>query len=375
MAKRPLEGLLVLALEQAVAAPYCTSRLADAGARVIKIERKEGDFARGYDTAAKGGSSYFVWLNRGKESLAADIKDPKDAALLHAILSKADVFVQNLAPGAAARLGLDAESLRARYPRLIVATITGYGEEGPYAQMKAYDLLVQAEAGLCSVTGTPEAPGRVGVSVCDIAAGVYTYMGILEALIERDRSGQGQDISVSLFDGMAEWMTVPLIHEVYGQGSPPRVGLNHPSIAPYGAYPAGPEHTVLISIQNEREWQRFAAEVLQAPTLADDPRFSDNTRRVSNRPVLDEIIRSVFLTQGRETVIRSLAAAKIAYGELNGTRELRQHPQLRLETVGTSNGPISIVAPPTLFNGNRRRLGPVPDIGQHSDAIRSEFQG
>jgi len=370
---KPLKGIAVLSLEQAVAAPYCTSRMADAGARVIKIERAAGDFARQYDTVAKGASSYFVWLNRGKESLVADIKDPADQALLHAILAKTDVFVQNLAPGAAARAGLDAESLRLRYPKLIVATISGYGETGPYAEMKAYDLLVQAETGLCSVTGTPDGPGRVGVSVCDIAAGCYTYMAVLEALIERSSTGVGKSISVSLFDGMAEWMTVPLLHELYGSGGPARVGLNHPSIAPYGAYPAGPANSVLISIQNEREWARFAASVLCREDLLDDERFQSNTQRVANRGSLDRIIREVLLALDRDVVIDRLSAAKIAYGLLNGTRELGAHPQLSLATVETPNGPVSLPSPPAVFDGKRRELGAVPSLGCQSEPIRREF--
>ena len=255
--------------------------------------------------------------------------------------------------------GLDAESLRKRYPKLIVATISGYGETGPYAKMKAYDLLVQAETGLCSVTGTPDGPGRVGVSVCDIAAGCYTYMAILEALIERSTTGIGKSVSISLFDGMAEWMTVPLLHELYGDGGPARVGLNHPSIAPYGVYPAGPDHSVLLSIQNEREWGRFATSVLGRKDLLDDERFQSNTQRVANRKQLDQIICDVFSALDREAVIDRLSAAEIAYGLLNGTRELIAHPQLSMTTVETPNGPVSLPSPPGIFDGERRCLGAV----------------
>ena len=277
-AMRPLDGLLAVSMEQAVAAPYCSSRLADAGARVIKIEREGGDFARNYDNFASGESAYFVWLNRGKESLTADIKDPDDRALLYRILDRADVFIQNLAPGAAARAGFASADLRARNPRLITVDISGYGADGAYAGMKAYDLLVQAESGLCSVTGGPEGPGRVGVSVCDIACGMYSYMAVLEAAIARASTGRGCAIETSLFAGMADWMTVPLLHwEADGRG-PPRVGLAHPSIHPYGAYPTRDGAPILIAIQNEREFARLCAEVLERPELPADPRLREQHR-------------------------------------------------------------------------------------------------
>ena len=284
---KPLDGVLVVSLEQAVAAPYCSSRLADAGARVIKIERSEGDFARGYDSVVHGESAYFVWLNRGKESLVLNIKDEADAELLQNILSKSDVFIQNLAPGAAARAGLGSDELRAKYPRIITVDISGYGEEGPYADMKAYDLLVQAETGLSSVTGRPEGPGRVGVSACDISCGMYSYMAVLEALIERDQKGEGSAIRTSLFEGMADWMNVPLLTYDYSNKIPPRVGLNHPSIAPYGAYPTQDGGEILISIQNEREFVRLASEVLQRPDMPEDKKFRSNEARCANRPALD----------------------------------------------------------------------------------------
>ena len=371
---RPLEGLLVVALEQAVAAPYCSSRLADAGARVIKIERAEGDFARGYDRVVHGESAYFVWLNRGKESIVLDIKDPADSALLTAMVAEADVFIQNLAPGAAGRAGFGSAELRARHPGLVTVDISGYGDSGPYAEMKAYDLLVQAETGLAGITGAPQEPGRVGVSVCDIAAGMYAHQAVLEALIARGRGGQGRAIAVSLFDGMADWMTVPLLHQVYGGRAPTRVGLNHPSVSPYGAYACGDGSAVLISIQNEREWTRFCAEVLDQPALAEDPRFRDNTARVENRPDLNREIDAVFSTRDRAAVIAGLRAARIAYGSLNTVADLADHPQLRRAVVDSPSGPVDLVAPPPrVADDGGARLGPVPGLGEHGEALRREF--
>ena len=371
---RPLEGLLVIALEQAVAAPYCSSRLADAGARVIKIERAEGDFARGYDRVVHGESAYFVWLNRGKESIVLDIKDPADNALLTAMVAEADVFIQNLAPGAAGRAGFGGAALRARHPGLVTVDISGYGDSGPYAEMKAYDLLVQAETGLTGITGAPQEPGRVGVSVCDIAAGMYAHQAVLEALIARGRDGRGRAIAVSLFDGMADWMTVPLLHQVYGGRAPTRVGLNHPSVSPYGAYACGDGGTVLISIQNEREWTRFCAEVLDQPALAEDPRFRDNTARVENRPDLNREIDAVFSTRDRAAVIAGLRAARIAYGSLNSVADLADHPQLRRAVVDSPSGPVDLVAPPPrVADDGGARLGPVPGLGEHGEALRREF--
>jgi crotonobetainyl-CoA:carnitine CoA-transferase CaiB-like acyl-CoA transferase len=301
---KALEGIVVVALEQAVAAPYCTSRLADAGARVIKIERPEGDFARGYDHVARGESAYFVWLNRGKESIVLDLK--REGQLLERMIAKADVFVQNLAPGAAGRAGFGSEALRSRYPRLITCDISGYGEDGPYRDMKAYDLLVQCETGLASITGAPERPGRVGVSVADIACGMYAHAAILQALFERERTGKGNGVAVSLFDAIADWMTVPLLHHDYGGRAPERVGLNHPSIAPYGVYKTGDGGEVVISIQNEREWVILCTEVFGKPEMAVDARFNSNPARVANRPALDEIIASVFARRCRRAA-QSLA--------------------------------------------------------------------
>ena len=368
-----LEGVLVVALEQAVAAPYCTSRLADGGARVIKIERPEGDFARGYDHVAKGESAYFVWLNRGKESLVLDIKAAADQALLHRILAKADVFIQNLLPGAAARAGFGEEELRARYPRLITCDISGYGEEGPYAEMKAYDLLVQAESGLCAVTGRPEGPGRVGVSVCDIAAGMYAHMAILEALLARARTGKGEAVKVSLFDSLADWMTVPLLHYEYGGKAPARVGLNHPSIAPYGAYAAADGSLVIISIQNEREWARLCAEVLGDAGLASHPDFCDNPTRVKNRPALDQRVAAVFGSLPRAALVERLRKAGIAYGAVNSVADFAAHPQLRRRPVPTPHGEVRLVAPPARGLNETERYRAVPAVGEHSNRIREEF--
>jgi crotonobetainyl-CoA:carnitine CoA-transferase CaiB-like acyl-CoA transferase len=368
---KPLSGLLAVSLEQAVAAPYCSAKLADAGARVIKLERPEGDFARRYDKQVKGLSAYFVWLNRGKESLALDIKAPDDAALLHRILAKADVFIQNLAPGAAARAGFGAETLRAKHPRLITCDISGYGEEGPYRDMKAYDLLVQAESGLAAVTGGPEAPGRVGVSVCDIAAGLVAYSAILEALHERTRTGRGGAIAVSLFDVMADWMSVPLLQYLYGGAAPQRVGMNHPSIAPYGAYPTRGE-PIVISIQNEREWQAFCAGVLERPALADHVLYADIPRRVQNRAALDREIAAIFTALERDELIARLKRHGIAFGSLNSVASASRHPQLRRARVSTPAGPVDLIAPPVRWLGRApaEPLGPVPGVGEHNERIK-----
>lgn len=370
---KPLEGLLVVSLEQAVAAPYCSSRLADAGARVIKLERPEGDFARGYDRVVHGESAYFVWLNRGKESIAVDLKQADDLALVRRMLAKADVFIQNLAPGAARRLGLGHAELRRAHPRLVTCDISGYGETGPYAQMKAYDLLVQAESGLASVTGRPEGPGRVGVSVCDIACGMYAYQAVLEALLLRGRTGEGAALATSLFAGMADWMTVPLLHQDYGPGAPPRIGLNHPSIAPYGVYACKGGEEVVFSIQNEREWKRLAAEVLRRPELLGDPRFADNSARVANRHALDAVIDEVFGALDREALTQRLFSAAIAYGAVNTPADLSAHPQLRRVTVETPSGPVELVAPPVELRGADLELGAVPAVDQHGASLRAEF--
>lgn len=372
-AERPLEGLLVVALEQAVAAPLCSARLADAGARVIKIERPEGDFARGYDAAVHGLSSYFVWLNRGKQSLVADIKDPGDAALLHRILERADVFIQNLAPGAAARAGFGSEELRRRHPRLITLDITGYGTGHDYAGMKAYDLLVQAESGLASITGHPAGPGRVGVSVCDIACGMASHAAVLEALIGRSVTGRGRGLEVSLFAGMADWMNVPLLYFEGTGRAPERVGLAHPSICPYGAFATKDGALVLLSIQNEREWARFCDAVLGQPDLPGREGFGSNTARVANRPAVDGLVAGVLGALTREEAAARLDAAGTAYGFVNGVAELAGHPALRRVEVATPGGIASIVAPPALHDGRVPELGPVPAIGEHDALIRTEF--
>ncbi len=372
MSTLPLTNLLVVSLEQAVAAPYCSSRLADAGARVIKIERPEGDFARGYDKAAKGQSSYFVWLNRGKQSLVADIKDPNDAALLHRILARADVFIQNLAPGAAARSGFGSAELRSKYPRLITVDISGYGETGDYASMKAYDLLVQAESGLAMITGHPAGPGRVGVSACDIACGMAACSSVLEALIARGITGKGDTLKVSLFDGMADWMNVPLLYyEGTGQ-APARLGLAHPSICPYGAFETEDHALVLISIQNEREWLEFCARFLDEPDLPQRPGFESNVVRVANRAMVDAHVGAMFATLTRDQAAAKLRSANTAYGFVNDVAAFSRHPALRRQIVETPNGPVAIAAPPVLHE-IPRPLGPVPAIGQQSAAIRAEF--
>ncbi len=370
---KPLDGLLVLSLEQAVAAPFCSMRLADAGARVIKIERPEGDFARFYDSAAGDGlSSYFVWLNRGKESLVADVKDEGDAVLLSSILERCDVFVQNLAPGAAARAGLGSEALRSRYPRLITVDISGYGSTGDYAGMKAYDLLVQAESGLASVTGLASGPGRVGISICDIACGASVYAGVLEALIERERTGQGRAIAISLFEVIADWMNVPLLcFEGLGV-TPRRVGLAHPSICPYGAFMTADGRQILIAIQNEREWTAFCRTFLDDAAFGTAPAHASNIARVANRAAVDGCVADVFATLGTDQAIERLKRANTAFGLVNDVAGLASHPALRRVAVETSNGSVSLAAPP----GSTVReadLGRVPDIGQHSAAIRAEF--
>jgi crotonobetainyl-CoA:carnitine CoA-transferase CaiB-like acyl-CoA transferase len=369
----PLDGILVVSLEQAVAAPFAASRLADAGARVIKIERPGGDFARAYDTVAKGLSAYFVWLNRGKESIELDIKDEADKAVLARILARADVFIQNLAPGAAGRAGFDSAELRRRHPRLVTCDISGYGEEGPYRDMKAYDMLIQAETGLASVTGSAEEPGRVGVSVVDIGAGAYAVTGILEALYEREHTGQGKGVKVSLFGAMADWMSVPLMYQELAGRPPKRMGLNHPVLAPYGTYPTKGGELVVISIQNRIEWRSLCADVLKQPDLADDPRFADNEARIANREALDAEIGKVFGAHDRAALVAKLDAARIAYGAVNSVADFARHPQLERTSVETEAGTIDQVAPPVRFAGEPAALGAVPALGEHSEAIRAEF--
>jgi itaconate CoA-transferase len=366
----PLSGLLVVSLEQAVAAPMCTCRLADAGARVIKIERPEGDFARGYDDLVHGECSYFVWLNRGKESIVLDLAKPGDKTLFAALLARADVFVQNLKPGALAKLGFAIDTLRRQHPRLICCSISGFGESGPLAARKAYDMLIQAESGLASVTGTSE-PSRVGVSVVDIAAGMNAYESILEALIARARSGVGAALSISMFDAMADWMTVPLLQQEAG-APPQRIGLAHPSISPYGAFQSRDGITILISIQNDREWRVLAAKVLDDPALAADPDFATNVERVRRRGQTDGRVAQAFGRLDAAALEQKLAAADIAFARVNTPADLSHHPHLRRISVGTPSGPVSYPAPPRSVDANRR-YGPVPAVGEHTEKVRAEF--
>ena len=372
---KTLDGILVVSLEQAVAAPYCSLRLAEAGARVIKIERKEGDFARYYDKDVKGNSAYFVWLNRGKESLVIDIKNIDDMKLLKKIISSADIYIQNLAPGAAERAGLGSKEMRVLNKKLITCDISGYGQNGPYRDMKAYDLLVQAETGLCSVTGTEEEEGRVGVSVCDIACGMNAHASILQALYNREKTGKGKGIEVSLFDGMADWMNVPYLQTVYGKRSVKRVGLSHPSIAPYGAFKSKCGKRILISIQNEREWVQLCSSVLMLEHLVKDKRFNKPTNRVKNRKELDRIISIEFLKFDKDILLKRLRDQKIACGVLNSIQDLEQHPQLRKVKCLIGNDEIELIASPSIIIGEENYIGEVPDIGSNSEDIRIEFNG
>ena len=370
----PLSGKLVVALEQAVAAPFCSSRLADAGARVIKIERKgAGDFARAYDTAANGESAYFTWLNRGKESVALDIKADEDREILLRMLENADVFVQNLLPGALAKLGLDSASLRESFPRLVTCDITGYGEDGPMRNAKAYDLLVQCESGLASVTGTPDGPGRVGVSVCDIATGMTAHAGICEALVGRDRTGKGSGVSVAMFDVMADWMSVPLLYHDYLGKPTPRVGLNHTVICPYGAYECKDGQLVVITVQHNGEWQRFCEHILGDAALATDPRFHDNTSRIENKPALEVLIKDVFASHDRAEMLKRLDAAGIASGAVNDVATLSGHPQLDRSVIRTPSGEINVPTPPIRRSLGETALGPCPAFDAQGKALRAEF--
>jgi itaconate CoA-transferase len=368
----PLEGLLVVSIEQAVAAPQCTCRMADAGARVIKVERPEGDFARDYDRVVHGESANFVWLNRGKQSVVLDLGKQDDKALLEAMLAKADVFVQNLKPGALAKLGFAFARLRKAYPRLICCSISGYGESGPYAQRKAYDLLIQAESGVSSVTGGPDAAARVGVSIVDVAAGLNAYQAILEALIARGRSGEGAEISVSMFDGMAEWMTVPLLH---GEGGAPfkRIGLAHAAIAPYGVFKSRDAADILIAIQNDREWRVLADKMLGDASLGTNPKFATNPKRVENRPETDAHVATMSARHDVGPLSKMLEEADIAFARVNDWELLSRHPHLRRITVGAPSGPVSTPAPAPIRVGEQRTYGPIPALGEHTEMIRKEF--
>ena len=376
---RPLEGITVVALEQAVAAPFASRQLADLGARVIKVERPgSGDFARGYDETVKGQSSHFVWLNRSKESLALDIKDPADRQVLDALVARADVFLQNLAPGACRRLGLDADTLRAQHPELIHVSISGYGEGGPYEQKKAYDLLVQCEAGLVSVTGTPDTPSKAGISVADIAAGMYAYSGVLTAVIQRLRTGAGATIEVSMLEALAEWMGFPMYYAAYGGSDPKRTGASHAAIAPYGPVRVAAGERVFLGIQNEREWQRFCADVLGRSELAADRRFSTNTLRSDNRDELTVVIEQITGALDADELVRRLDAAQIASARLRTMSGLVDHPQLaardRWREFGSPAGPLRGLLPPATFVGQEPPSpGPVPAVGEHTAAILAEL--
>ncbi|MEM9756663.1 MAG: CaiB/BaiF CoA-transferase family protein [Pseudomonadota bacterium] len=370
---RDLAGLFVVTLEHAVAAPYASCKLADAGARVVKVERPEGDFARGYDDLVKGSSAYFVWINRGKESICLDLKSPDDQDLLRRMLAEADVFIQNLSPGAIKRLGFSIAELRRKNPRLIVCSISGYGNEGPARDQKAYDLLIQAETGLASINGTEDGPARVGVSVCDIAAGMTAYQAILQAIIGRTMTGQGREIEVSLFHSMADWMNVPYLQYRYGGKAPPRMGLRHPSIAPYGVFNCSDGRQILISIQNEREWAVLCDVLLGEPDLASRPGWATNTDRVANRAAVDARVGEAFAKIDRDAAVAMMQEAKIAFGRLTDMKDLVSHPQNRFVTVQTEGGEIELLAPGAIVAGDADRFGDVPAMGDDSAAIRAEF--
>ncbi len=374
MSGKPFDGLTVIALEQAVAAPYCTSRLADAGARVIKIERPEGDFARGYDTAVHGESAYFVWINRGKESIALDLRQDDARARLHALLATADVFIQNLAPGAAVRLTFGSAELRRQHPRLITCDISGYGESGPLHELKAYDLLVQAESGLVAVSGAPGPWGRIGVSICDITAGMNALIGIQQALIQRSRTGHGSAVKVSLFDSAAELMSVPMLQARYGSGAPERVGLKHPSITPYGAFTSRDGREFVLSIQNEREWVSFCDRVLQQPALATSLSFVSNTERTRNRVELEALIQGVFSGLSYAVVVERLAAAQTAYGAINSVHDLIEHPQLRTRPMPVNGRVVELPATPYITEWDDESYRPIPGVDEHGDAIRDGLE-
>ncbi|MDD9908460.1 MAG: CaiB/BaiF CoA-transferase family protein [Ahrensia sp.] len=367
-----LEGTLVISLEQAVAAPYCGLLLADAGARVIKVERPEGDFARGYDRGANGQSAIFAWLNRGKQSIALDLKSPEDMALLRNALGSADVLLSNLAPGSIGRYGLDGPALREANPGLITCAISGYGETGDAAKKKAYDFLVQAESGISAVTGTQEAPARVGVSITDLGTGLTAFRAILRALLLRQRTDRGVDLSISMFDAMADWMNMPLLLHRYGPGAPARSGMEHSFVAPYGAFRTA-DGAVLLSIQNNREWCQFCEDVLQQPQLATDPRFADNADRFANRGVMTEIIETAFATRSRAQVAEMLDATRIANASLNSVEDVSQHPFLHEQVARFAGNDLHMAALPVATH--HKGLQDVPALDQHGEAIRREFSG
>ena len=376
----PLDGIVVVSCEQAVAAPLATRHLADLGARVIKVERPGGgDFARDYDETVEGLSSHFVWLNRSKESIALDLKDPASIEVMMRLLGRADVFVQNFAPGAAERLGLGAQELRARFPRLVTCSISGYGDTGPYRDARAYDLLIQAETGLLSVTGTPEQPAKSGIPAADIGAGMYAFSGVLAALYERERTGRGAALDVSLFDALTEWMGYPLYYAGYGGTPPARAGTSHAAIAPYGCFAAGDGVEVVLAIQNEREWVRFCDGVLQHPELAVDPRFDSGSRRVAHRPELHAEIDKVLVDLTGDGFEARLAEHRIAHARRRELSEVLEHPQLaardRWRTVDSPAGPIRALVPPIGYDGREPRMGAIPDVGADTDRILSWLDG
>jgi itaconate CoA-transferase len=374
----PLEGITVVTLEQAVAAPFATRQLADLGARVIKVERPgTGDFARSYDATVKGLSSHFVWLNRSKESLTLDLKKDRTREVLNLLIEQADVFVQNLAPGATGRLGFGTEALRERHPRLIVCDVSGYGSSGPYRDKKAYDLLVQCEAGLVSITGTPEVPSKVGIAVADIAAGMYAYSGILAALFRRERTGEGAALEVSLFEALAEWMGFPAYYAMYGGKEPPRSGGRHASIAPYGPFECGDGNQIFFGVQNEREWERFCEVVLGRPEMANDELFDGNSHRVENRKALEEEISAVLGRLSSEEAIERLERAGIANARMRTVREFLEHPQLeardRWREVGSPAGHLRTLLPSVVMSDSEPVMAPIPGVGEHTDEILAQL--
>lgn len=374
----PLQGITVVALEQAVAVPFATRQLADLGARVIKIERpKVGDFARHYDQTVHGMSSHFVWLNRSKESLTLNLKHPDAQKVMHALLAKADVFVQNLAPGAVDRLHLGSATLKEKYPNVVICNVSGYGESGPYRDKKAYDLLVQCETGLVSITGSEETPSKVGISVADIAGGMYAYTGILTSLLHRHKTGKGAVINVSLFDSLAEWMGYPMYYNAYGGTAPPRTGASHASIYPYGPYTAEDGKTVFIAIQNEREWERFCKEVIERPEFVSDSRFSSNSCRVAHRDELEPILKKIMRKMPGNEVIRRLDKAQIANARLNTVEEFINHPQLssrnRWAEVDSPAGRLKTLIPPVTTDNMKTEFKAIPNIGEHNERILKEL--
>ena len=375
---RPLDGITVVALEHAVAAPFATRQLADLGARVIKIERpKVGDFARDYDATVKGMSSHFVWLNRSKESLTLDLKHSGATQILEQLLERADVLIQNLAPGAARRLGLGAESLLPKYPRLIVCDVSGYGDNGPYASRKAYDLLVQAEAGVLSVTGTADTPSKVGISIADIATGMYAYSGILSALYQREKSGKGTRIEVTMLEALAEWMGYPLYYTHFGGTAPARTGPNHATIVPYGRYETGDHNSIMLGLQSEREWAVFCEKVLLQPRLAQDPRYGSNSRRAAKRSEINALITEVFATLTTEQLIERLDASGIANARINTPDEVWEHPQLkardRWREMDSPVGLLATLLPAVTMPDFEARIDAVPALGEHTERILSEL--